>query len=59
MVYFKIYDVTDWTANDYNTYINISRRKVNQAMKSGQSKKYSVRNIFLLNHAENEEGDVF
>ena len=32
MVNFKIYDVTDWTTNNYN----ISESKGNQAMKFGQ-----------------------
>ena len=52
MVNFKIYDVTDWTTNNYNT----SESKGNQAMKFGQLIKWSVRNIFCKNHAENETG---
>ena len=27
MVYFKIYDVTDWTAKDYNTHITQYHKK--------------------------------
>ena len=41
---FKIYYVTDWTTNNFNTYI--SRSKGNQAMKIGQLVKYNVRNTF-------------
>ena len=32
---------------------NISRSKNNQAMKFGQKINYSLRNIFLQNHAKN------
>ena len=35
---------------------NISKSKGNQKMKFGQLIEYSVRNIFLQNHAENEAG---
>ena len=45
MVNFKLYDVTDLEANDYNTHI--SRSKGNQAMRSGQLIEYNMRNIFL------------
>ena len=38
---FKIYVVTDWIVNNYNT------RQNNQAMKFGQLIKQNVRNIFL------------
>ena len=35
---------------------NISRRKVNQAVKLGQFVAYNVRNVFFFkHHAENEE----
>ena len=46
MVNFKIYDITDWTTNNYNIYIlpNIWRSKSNQARKFGQLTKYSVGN---------------
>ena len=44
---FKIYDVTDWTTNNYNTHLNISRSKANQAIKFGQSIKYNLRKIYL------------
>ena len=48
MVNSKIYDVTNWTTNDYNTHIpNISRNKENQAMKFGQLKEHNLRTIFL------------
>ena len=44
---FKIYDIPDWTNNNYNTQPNISRHKGNQAMKFGHLIKYKMRNIFL------------
>ena len=48
MVNFKIYDVTDWTTNNYNTYIaHILRSNGNQAMKFGQLAEYNMKNIFL------------
>ena len=31
MVNFKIYDVTDWTANNYNTHITQSVKKQRQS----------------------------
>ena len=44
MADFKMYDVTDWTTNDYHTiFPNISRSKENQA----DHKIYSMRNILL------------
>ena len=44
----KIYDVKDWTTNNYNIHIaNISRSKGNETMKFGQLKEYNTRNIFL------------
>ena len=47
-VNFKIYDVTTWLRNKYNTHIaNTLRSKDNQTMKFGQVKKYNRRNIFL------------
>ena len=33
---------------------NISRSKGNQAMKSGQLRKYCMTNMFLQSHAQNE-----
>ena len=48
MVYFKIRDVSNWTANGYNTHIkNISKCKGNQAIKFGQLTKHKARNIFV------------
>ena len=49
MVSFKVYDVTDWTANDCNIHIlaNISRNKGNQAIKFRQLMEYNMRNIFF------------
>ena len=38
---------------------NVSRNKGDQIMKLGQFIKYDVRNIFLKNHSENEEGRLF
>ena len=47
-VTFKIYDVTDWTTNNYNIHIaQYLKSEGNQAMKFGQLIKYSVRNMFL------------
>ena len=44
MADFKMYDVTDWTTNDYHTiFPNISRSKENQA----DHKIYGMRNILL------------
>ena len=44
MADFKMYDVTDWTTNDYHTiFPNILRSKGNQA----DHKIYSMRNILL------------
>ena len=43
----KIYDVTDWKANNYNTYISEHFKKCNQKMKIGRLIEYNVRNIFL------------
>ena len=37
-----------------HVFPNISRSKGNQAMKFGQLIKYSIRNNFLKNYAENE-----
>ena len=49
----KIYDVIDWTTNNYNPYI-VQYLKKYQAMKFGQLIKYNMGNIFFKNHAENE-----
>ena len=49
-VNFKIYDVTTWLKNNYNTQYtipNISLSKSNQAMKLGQLIEYNNKNIFL------------
>ena len=52
-VNFKIYDVTAWLANNYNTHIaNISRNKGNQTMKFGQVKE-DKRNNFLQKSCRN------
>ena len=48
MTYFKIFDVTDWTTNKYNTLLpNISRREGNQIKKFVQLIEYNMQNIFL------------
>ena len=54
MVNFKIYDVTDWTANN-NKHIlpNISRSKSNQTMKFDHLIEYNMKNTFLKNHLQN------
>ena len=47
-VNFKIYDVTDWTANNYNTYIvNILRSKGNQTKEFGRLIEHKMKNNFL------------
>ena len=47
-VNFKIYHVTAWLTNNYNTPLpNISQSKDNQTMKFGQFIEYSMRNNFL------------
>ena len=47
-VNFKIYDVTNWTTINYNTYIVQSLwYKSNQTMKFGQLTGYNMRNIFF------------
>ena len=45
----KIYDVTDWTTNNYNTHIlpNISRSKGNQTIKFSQLTECNIGSIFL------------
>ena len=53
---FKIYDVTDWATNNYNTHIpNIARSKSNQTMKFGQLMENNVKNIFLTKHSQTVE----
>ena len=48
MVNFKIYDITNWTTNNCNTYLpNVSKSKSNQTMKFGQLMEYDMINIFL------------
>ena len=45
---FKIYKVTTWETNNYDTHIaNISISKGNQTLKFGQLIEYDMRNIFL------------
>ena len=45
-VNFKIYYVTDWTTNNYNTHsAQLWRNKDNQTMKFGQLIEYHVKNI--------------
>ena len=51
MVNFKIYDITDWTINNYN--IHILRSKGNQLMMFGQLIEYNLINVFLKNHTQN------
>ena len=47
-VYSKIYDVTNWETNSYNTHIaHISGSKDNQTMKFFRFKEYKTKNIFL------------
>ena len=49
-VNFKMYDVTTWLKNNYNTQYtipNISLSKGNQVTKFGQLIKYNKKNIFL------------
>ena len=46
MVNFKVYEVTNWTANDYNTHIaQYLKSKGDQTIK--QLTEYNMRNIFL------------
>ena len=50
MINFKIYDVTDWKINNYDTPIalpNISKSKGNQTMKFGQLIECNLTNYFL------------
>ena len=48
MVNFKIYDVTDWTTNNRNTYITqYLRGNRKQTMKFRQLIETNMRNIFL------------
>ena len=46
-VNFKIYDVTDWATNNYNTYCPISPDERLSGNKIGQLIKYNVRIIFI------------
>ena len=47
-IHFKIYDVTTWETNNWNTYLPfIWRIKGNQTMKFGQLLEYEMRNTFL------------
>ena len=54
---FKIYDVTDWTRNNYNILPNILRSKGNQTMKFGQIIEYNTINIFLEKPSANHGGE--
>ena len=45
MVNFKIYDVTDWATNSYNTHC-LKPQEVHLAMKFGQLIDYNMRYIF-------------
>ena len=48
MVNFKIYDVTDWTTNNYNPHIaQYLRIKGNQTVEFGQLIELNIRNVFL------------
>ena len=50
MVNSKIHDLTDWAKRiKIRILSNISRRKINQAIKYGQLIEYSIRNIFVEN----------
>ena len=50
----KIYDITDWTTNNYNTHIaQYHKNKGDQAMKFGQFKEYNVGYIFLQKLCKN------
>ena len=56
---FQIYDVTSWLKDNNNTHVlNISPIKGNQTVKYSQLIKFSNRNIFSQNHAENEPGRI-
>ena len=54
---FKIYDVADWQANSYNTYIvQHLKSKGNQTMKFGQLIEYDMRSVLHKNHTESKVG---
>ena len=46
-VNFKIYDITDWETNNYNTHIAKHLKKKRQSGNGIYSIEYYVRNIFL------------
>ena len=53
-VNFKIYEVTIWETNNYNTtLLNISRSKGNQTMKFDQLIEYKMRNNFIKKSSQN------
>ena len=53
-VNFKIYEVTIWETNNYNTtLLNISRSKGNQTMKFDQLIEYKMRNNFIKKSLQN------
>ena len=56
---FKIYDVKPGSETITHILLNISRRKDNQAMKFGQLKEYSRRNVSVRTHVENVTGRLF
>ena len=59
MVDFKIYDVTDWTTNNYIHILpNISRSKGNHTRKFGQLVEYTTSNIFPEKSYSNGGGEA-
>ena len=48
-VNFEIYDVAEWTPNNYNAHLTqyFGKQRQNQAMEFGQLIEYNVRNNFL------------
>ena len=59
MVDFKIYDVTDWTTNNYiHILSNISRSKGNHTRKFGQLVEYTTSNIFPEKSYSNGGGEA-
>ena len=48
-VNFEIYDVAEWTPNNYSAHLTqyFGEQRQNQAMEFGQLIEYNVRNIFL------------
>ena len=52
-VNFESYDVIDWEINNYNTRIAQYLKKKYQLDNNYQLINYSMRNIFIENHAQN------